>query len=136
MYPRNVEGDDPTVNWSLLESGVTNAGLAFHNSPVSKLIKRLGIKDAKNPIEIANLKVKSAGTFFEAGDNLDHDEFGENLSQVQNYLSEGQDMFVEDLAVGSHPDFRLGVRVVTRRPDIALVAKSVLVSCILYLCMN
>jgi hypothetical protein len=127
-YPRNVEGDDPIVNWSLQESGVTNAGLAFHNAPVSKLLKRLGVRDSKYPIELNNLKVKAAGTAFEAGDNMDHDEFEENLSRVQHYLSEGQDMFVEDLAVGSHPDFRLGVRVVTRRPDIALAAKSVLFS--------
>jgi uncharacterized protein YlzI (FlbEa/FlbD family) len=125
-YPRNVEGDDPIVNWSLQESGVTNAGLAYHNASVSKLLNRLGVKDAKTPIELNNLNVKAAGIAFEAGDNMDHDEFGENLSQVQNYLSEGQEMFVEDLAVGSHPDFRLGVRVVTRRPDIALAAKSVL----------
>lgn len=127
MYPRNVDGDEPSVNWSLLESGVANGGLAFHNSPVSKLLKKIGVKDVKGAIDISNLNVKATGKLLEAGDNLDHDEFGENLSQVQNYLSEGQDMFVEDLAVGSHPDYRLGVRVVTRRPEIALAAKSVLV---------
>lgn len=126
MYPRNVDGDEPSVNWSLLESGVANGGLAFHNSPVSKLLKKIGVKDVKGAIDVSNLNVKATGKLLEAGDNLDHDEFGENLSQVQDYLSEGQDMFVEDLAVGSHPDYRLGVRVVTRRPEIALAAKSVL----------
>lgn len=128
VFPANVEGDDPMVNWNLAEDGVTNAGLAFRNTPIEKLLKRAGIKDTKNPIEIASLKVKTGSKLFESGDNLDHDEFGENLKQVQNYLSEGVDMFVEDLAVGSHPDFRLGVRVVTRQPEIALAARSVLVS--------
>ncbi len=115
------------VNWSLVESGVTNAGLAFRNSPVSKLLKKLGIKEAKSTVEVPNLKVKASGTLFEAGDNMEHDEFLSNLDEVRGYLSEGQDMYVEDLAIGSHPNHRLGVRVVTRRPEIALVAKSVLV---------
>lgn len=114
------------VNWSLVESGVTNAGLAFRNSPVSKLLKKLGIKEAKSTVEVPNLKVKASGTLFEAGDNMEHDEFLSNLDEVRGYLSEGQDMYVEDLAIGSHPNHRLGVRVVTRRPEIALVAKSVL----------
>mmetsp|Transcript_36518 Transcript_36518/g.27086 ORF Transcript_36518/g.27086 Transcript_36518/m.27086 type:complete len:427 (+) Transcript_36518:82-1362(+) len=126
VYPRNIEGDNATVNWSLLESGVTNAGLAFHNYSIPKLLKRVGVKDAGKSFDVATLKVKGSGALLEAGDNLDHDEFGDNLSVVQNSLSAGQDMFVDDLSVGSHANLRLGVRVVSRKPEVSLAARSML----------
>jgi hypothetical protein len=134
VYPRDIEGDDALVNWSLVESGVTNAGLAFHNSSLSKLLKRLGIKDgAKEGIELPTISLKGTEKLLEAGDSLSQDDFGEKLAAAQVYLSAGEDLFVEDLAVGSHPDYRLGVRIITRSPAQALMFRSLLVSSLISL---
>jgi hypothetical protein len=127
ILPRKIEGNDINVNWSLVESGVTNVGLAFRNAPTSRLLKKIGIKDgAAGIIDLAKLKVGSAGKLLEAGDNLTHSQFEDHLSIVQDYLSNGQDLFVEDAAIGSHPSFRLGVRVITHSAEVALAYRSLL----------
>lgn len=129
IFPRKIDGNDINVNWSLVESGVTNVGLAFRNAPTSRLLKKIGVKDgATGIVDLAKLKVGSAGKLLEAGDNVTHSQFEDHLSIAQDYLSNGQDLFVEDAAIGSHPSFRLGVRVITHSPEVALAYRSLLVS--------
>jgi len=126
IIPRKIDGNDLNVNWSLVESGVTNSGLAFRNVLTTRLLKRIGLKDgASGIIDLGKLKV-GKGKLLEAGDHVTHPQFEDQLSVAQEYLSNGKDLFVEDGAIGSHPRFRLGVRVITHSPEIALAYRSLL----------
>jgi hypothetical protein len=105
IFPRQEEGNIYSVNWSLVEDGVTSTGLAFRNARTQQLQNKL--------------KGVPLGTFSgsyvmqEAGDNIDHDDFQQLLSDSQISLSTTPEFFVEDGFVGAHRDCRTGVRLIT-----------------------
>jgi len=127
LFPREREGNEYAVNWSLCEDGVVPVGDAYRNARLPLLTTKLGAKvqggkvDAKAPAY--------SGTFAlsEAGDNMSHDAFSELFTAQQDYLSSGIDLFVEDAALGASKSTRNGVRVVTDSPAVALIARSLLI---------
>jgi hypothetical protein len=133
VYPREKEGNNYAVNWSLNEDGVTPVGNAFRNARLQTLLNRVGTKlsPSMESVEVKNaaLVSKTEEKLLEAGDSVSHDEFQTLLENVQNELSaEKVDLFVEDVSIGSHQKHRLGVRIISDNAALALASRSLLVS--------
>lgn len=122
-FPRESPGNTYSVNWSLVDSGVIPVGNCFHNLKTDSLLKYITQASKKDPYDLSSVRVDQVGRYVEAGDSITHQEFASLLSNCQGALSSGADLFVEDGATGSHPSFRLGVRVVTDRPSLALALR-------------
>ena len=128
VFPREREGNSYAVNWSLTEHGVVSVGDSFRNARNSLLEQRSGGKvdggkiSVSKPTYMGNYKVE------EAGDEITHQKFSELLSNQQEYLSSGVDLFVEDASVGSSTRGRLGVRVVSDSSAVAMVARNLLIT--------
>ncbi len=118
-FPKEQEGNNYGVNWSLVEDGVVSNGIAFRNAKHSQLSKSMKL--------ISRPKWDGKYLIEEAGDNLDHSVFNNYLLEAQHNLSLGKDLFVEDGFVGAHRDARTGVRLITTNPHSASLLRSVLV---------
>lgn len=127
IYPRETEGNNYAVNWSLAEDGVVPVGDAFRNARLPILAKRLGVKSVSNVIETTKPLFYGDYKVLEAGDSISHDDFNELFSSQQEYLSSGIDLFVEDASLGSYNKTKIGVRVVTDDPAFALIFRNLLI---------
>ena len=127
VFPREKEGNIYMDNWSLVNDGVTPVGDLFRNGRSELLQSRLKSKIVNGKFDSPSLVVSNEFEIKEAGDNISHESFTELLSAKQQYLSSGIDLYVEDGAVIASKDSRIGVRIVTDKPEVALIAKSLLV---------
>ena len=116
------------VNWSLVEDGVIPVGNAYRNERVSLLTSHLTEKVSGNKVTVKDVVYSGKYTVLEAGDNIDHSAFSNLLSETQSSLSNGTNLYVEDASIGAFAGARVGVRVITAMPAMALVARSLLVS--------
>ena len=129
VWPREREGNVTDVNWSLTGDGVVPVGDAFSNSRLPLLTTRLPVKveggkiELKEPIYTGDYKLEEAG---EGG--FSHSSFGEILESIQSHQSSGVDLFVEDAGVGAYAPSRVGVRVITVDPALALISRSLLIT--------
>lgn len=126
-FPRQTEGNIYDDNWSLCADGVVPAGNAFRNARIPVLTQRLPSKVEAGKIALQNPKYKGPFVTLEAGDGIEHDDFTDCLAESQTHLSSGVDLFVEDAFLGSFASSRLGVRVVSDSPAVALIVRSLLV---------
>ena len=127
LFPNNREGDEFTVNWSLNEDGITPIGDAFRNARVNLLTTRLDQKVSGGKVELNKPVYTGNYSLKESGDSVSHDVFSQTLKSHQDYLSSGVDLFVEDAGLGASSSIRVGVRVVSESPALALIARSLLV---------
>ena len=128
VFPRENEGNNYSVNWSLTEEGVVPKGDAFRNARLGVLNSRLSAKVADGKVEVKSPAYTGKYEVVEAGDTISHDEFEALLKAQQEHLSSGMDLFVEDGAICASTVGRLGVRVVTDSAASALIARSMLIS--------
>ena len=128
VFPRENEGNNYSVNWSLTEEGVVPKGDAFRNARLGVLNSRLSAKVADGKVEVKSPAYTGKYEVVEAGDSISHDEFEALLKAQQEHLSSGMDLFVEDGAICASTVGRLGVREVTDSAASALIARSMLIS--------
>lgn len=128
VFPRETEGNNYAVNWSLTEEGVVPTGDAFRNARLGLLTSRLSAKVADGKVDVKSPAYTGKYEVVEAGDTIGHDEFEALLEVQQSHLSSGIDLFVEDGAICASNAGRLGVRVVTDSAASALIARSMLIS--------
>lgn len=126
-WPRQREGNIYSVNWSLVEDGVVPVGDAFHNARINLLTNRLGVKANVQSIDKSKPLYFGKYSVLEAGDSISHEDFQAMFTAQCHYLSSGIDLFVEDGALGSFYNTRLGVRIVSDDPSVALIGRSLLV---------
>lgn len=127
VWPREAEGNIYTDNWSLCEDGVVPTGIMFRNARLPVLTSRLPTKVESGKVVLEKPKYKGAYTSLEAGDGIEHSDFSDALIAQQTYLSSGIDLFVEDAFMGTSASGRVGVRVVTDSPAVALIARTLMV---------
>jgi hypothetical protein len=129
LFPRQHEGNNYSVNFSLVEDGVCAAGddtNAFRNARIPVLTTRFSAKVEGGKVELKEPKYIGKYSVLEAGDSVSHDDFLEASSAQNMYLSSGVDLYVEDASLGSFAPSRVGVRVVTDSPAKALIARTLL----------
>ena len=126
-FPREREGNIYSDNWSLNEDGVVPVGDLFRNARVPILTQRLPTKIEAGKIALESPKYHGDYVALEAGDGISHDDFTDKLTEVQDFLSTGIDLYVEDAFLGSFAKSRLGVRVISDSPAAALILRSLLV---------
>ncbi len=126
VFPRETEGNDYMVNWSLTVDGVVPVGDAFRNARLPILTTRLATKAVNGVVDVKSPVMVGKFTSSEAGDSISLAQFTKFKTASQQYLSSGNDLFVEDCALGTQAATRVGVRVVTDNAGIALAARSIL----------
>jgi len=127
VFPREKEGNVYAVNWSLVEHGVVAVGDAFRNAHNVTLEGKLGAKVDGGKVNVQAPAFVGKYTVSEAGDEITHQQFSELLVAQNDFLSAGGDLFIEDASVGSAAHVRMGVRVVTDSPAVAMVARNLLI---------
>lgn len=128
VFPREREGNIYSVNWSLTEDGIIPVGDAFRNSRIALLSNRLGVKVENGKVNLTKPKYTGQYTVQESGDGVSHEDFSSIQTAQQSQLSSGADLFVEDAGLGASAEIRVGVRVVSDSPAVALIARTLLVS--------
>lgn len=126
IWPREWEGNVYAVNWSLNHDGIVPTKHAYRNGRVPILNNRLGY-----PASATELSPKSPSYFgpykiSEAGEHISHNDFTVLISDTEEHLS-AVELFVEDGALGAFNKLRLGTRVVTKDPAVALIFRNLLV---------
>lgn len=128
VFPRQSEGNIYAVNWSLVEDGIISKGDAFRNGRVPLLTARL-------PKKIENGKLSLDGpTYFgdyavvESGEGISPIAFADKKETLQNLLSKGSDIFVEDGGLGAFSPIRAGARIVADNAALALILKNLLIA--------
>jgi hypothetical protein len=81
-----------------------------------------GIVDVKSPVYIGNYKL------VEAGDTMPHDDFADFFDATAARLSNGNNIYVEDVGLGAHNKMRLGTRISTEDAATALIMRKLLVN--------
>jgi len=117
------------VNWGLVYDGVVprQPAQAFGNISIESLAKRLGSKgESEVQTSLSHAPVEGL-QLLEAGEELDFDGFDAEKERVTEYLSTGIDLYMEDGALGSFRGSTLATRVITDCPQVALLAKNMLV---------
>jgi hypothetical protein len=128
VFPREREGNNYDLNFSLLEDGVTSVGDSFRNARIQLLSSRLPekVKNGKinmsHPLYFGKYEVK------EAGDNMSLDDFTSIQSTQQEVLSNGSEIFVEDAGLGTFSPCRVGTRVVSHSAAVSLILRQMMVS--------
>lgn len=128
IFPREHEGNNYDVNWSLTEDGVVPTGDAFRNARTALLGTRLSKKVEGGKIELTKPVYSGAYAVKEAGDAIVHDAFNELLVSQQGYLSSGVELFIEDAGIGASALLRVGTRVVTDSAAAAIISRTLMVS--------
>jgi len=127
VFPREREGKNYDVNWSLQVDGVAPLSDAFQNARLPVLTTRLPNKVANGKVEVSKPAYTGTYALVEAGDSITHGAFASALKASQEYLSSGVDLFVEDAGLGATAASRVGVRIITDAPAVALIARSLLI---------
>ena len=129
MFPRETEGNIYKVNWSLVGEGVTPTQEAFRNARTTFLASHLPAKPAAGKVETSKPTYFGEYQLQESGDkSLSVDAFAEMSSAHKKYLSFVKNLYVEDAAVGSFSPVRMGVRIISDYPELALASRALLVS--------
>jgi hypothetical protein len=126
---KSVEGDEIYDNWSLMTDGIINSHLAYRNARLSLLTTHMGVKgDDKNvTVEKGVPPIEGAYDLVEAGDSISHDAFNEIYNPAAAYLSDKKTLFFEDGGLCAKSPIRVGTRVTTDIPAVALIARNLLV---------
>jgi hypothetical protein len=127
VFPREREGNIYAVNWSLVDHGVVAVGDAFRNAHNATLERKLGAKVDGGKVNVQTPAFAGKYAVSEAGDEITHQQFSDLLVAQNDFLSAGGDIFIEDASVGSAAHVRMGVRVVTDSPAVAMVARNMLI---------
>jgi hypothetical protein len=120
VFPREREGNQYDVNFSVLEDGVTPTGDCFRNARVELLKGKAGDK-------VSSPKLTGAFKLEESGDSMSHDAFGVLKESQDDILSNGRDLFVEDAGLGAASAGRVGARVYTQNAATALMFRKLMV---------
>ena len=126
-FPRENDGNQYSVNWSLVQDGIIPKQHAYKNAKKNVLLTHMGLKSTDNQICFKALNFAGKCTMKEAGDSIDHDTFQQLLEETQDTLSSSDVLFVEDGAVGVNQANRVNVRLISRDPELSLAARNVLV---------
>ena len=128
-FPREREGNMYEVNFSLLEDGITSVGDSFRNARVPLLVSRLPSKVVDNKsVQLNGPKLLGAVKILESGDSISLENFSNLKKSSENTLSSKKELFVEDAALAGDSSVRVGVRIVTQQPGVALIFRKLLVT--------
>jgi len=128
VWPRETEGNTYSVNWSLVGDGVTPTGEAYRNARVGLLTSKLSAKPSSGKVELKDPTYFGDFKLQEAGDaSLSLEAFEEMSESLKLELSREKELFVEDAALGTFGCVRIGVRVVSSTPAMAMISRALLV---------
>ena len=128
VFPREREGNNYDLNFSLLEDGVTSVGDSFRNARIQLLSSRLPKKVENNKVELSHPSYFGKYEVKEAGDNISLDDFTDVQTTQQEILSNGSELFVEDAGLGTFSPCRVGARVVSHSAAVSLILRQMMVS--------
>lgn len=127
-FPREREGNDYETNWSIVEDGVVSVGDSFRLARLPLLLERIPVKVQQGALELPRPGYVGDYSLTEAGDNITHDDFEAIWKDNVEVLESGSDIFVEDQGLSASTNSRLGGRVITDDPALALILRTLLVS--------
>ncbi len=128
LFPRQHEGNNYDVNWSLTVDGLTPSGDAYRNARAKLLSSRLSAKAENGQVQLNSPAFTGPNKISEAGDEgFSQDAFSNVLNAQQDHLSKVGNLYIEDAGVGAHYKNRVPIRVVTDCPAAALVFRSLMV---------
>jgi hypothetical protein len=127
VFPRQTEGNEYATNFSLANDGVVPVGDAFRNARTALLSSRLPSKPINGVVDVKTMGLVGEFTMKEAGDTMSFGDFEDFFTASQQYLSSGSDLFIEDAAVGTQANTRVGVRIVSDNAAVCVAARSLLV---------
>ena len=128
LFPREYEGNEYLMNWSLIADGVCNTTEAFRNARLPILTTRLKGKVENGKAELSSPEYTGKSDLKEAGLEMSFEDFESAFAVQKERLSAGIDLLVEDMAMGSYNGYRLGTRVITDDAAIALIMRKLLVT--------
>lgn len=123
----NQEGDVWDHNFSLGEDGVVNAGLAYRNARVQIITNKIVGKTEKEKLIIGGVDFAGKYNVLEAGEGITLGDFDSELEKRQFALSQGSDLFFEDIGIGAASHIRVGARIISDNPTHALIFRSLMV---------
>lgn len=126
LFPREREGNEYSVNWSLAFDGIVSVGDSFHNARLPLLTNRLAGKMVGGKVELTAPDYYGECRTLEAGEGISFDDFDAAFRTQKDYLSSGVELLVEDRGLGSHSSCRLGTRIVTDDAATALIFRNLL----------
>ena len=126
IYPREREGNIYDDNFSLNVDGIVSTADAYRNARISLLTAALPSKVVNGAVEISKLSYHGKYEIKEAGDSVSHDQFNSGMTKQCEHFSSGISLYIEDASVGTYRPVRVGVRVVTDSPALALVTRKLL----------
>eukprot|EP00871_Galdieria_phlegrea_P005980 jgi/Galph1/86/GphlegSOOS_G4867.1 len=118
-FPREKEDNQYSVNWALAKIGVAPEGNVLYNPSARTLV-------ASSPGKLTReRRLMVSGDWekpksFKLGYNLKPREYAKALKATATSLSQADDLFVIDGAIGSYPRSEVRIRTVTDSPSIAL----------------
>jgi hypothetical protein len=127
IFPRQHEGNLYDVNFSLNEDGLVPVGDAFRNARLDLLKSKIPAKSQNNIFQLSYPAYFNEYSLQEAGDSISHDDFNSLRKAQIDYFESNIDLFVEDGFLGSYNKERIGVRITSDSPAVALIARNLLV---------
>ena len=82
VFPRETEGNNYAVNWSLVADNISPAKEAFRNARVALITSRLPSKVANGKVDVSSVKFSGPFNLLEAGDSIKHDKFNESMKET------------------------------------------------------
>ena len=123
-YPREREGNNYDTNFSIVEDGVVSVGDSFRLARLPILLERIPVKVQQGALELPRPAYVGDYTLSEAGDSISHDDFDALWKENVAVLENGNDIFVEDNGLSASTNTRLGGRVITDDPALALIIRT------------
>lgn len=125
-YPRQREGNDYDTNFSITEDGVVPVFDAYRLARLPILLERIPVKVQQGALELPRPGYVGDYTLAEAGDSISHDDFEAHWKETVLAVESG-DFFVEDNGLSASTSSRLGGRVMTDDPALALIVRTLMV---------
>lgn len=127
VFPREREGNDYSMNYSLLEDQITPVGDVFRNARVATLVARLADKPANSVVKVTGPAYIGSFQIKEWGDSISADDYFDFQETARANLSSGCTIFAEDAGLGAHSSIRVACRVLTSDPALSLIFRKLMV---------
>lgn len=127
VFPNEKEGNNYDTNFSIIEDGLLAVGDAFRNARLALLTSKLNSKAQNGVVEVKSPSYFGKYNLTEAGDTIKHEDFADFFDETSARLSNGNNIYIEDVGLGAHNKIRLGTRISTEDAATALIMRKLLV---------
>jgi len=128
VFPNEYEGNIYDVNWSVVEDGLVSQNNAFQNARLPLLISKLPKKVEDGKVILDAPLYSKKYNILQSGEHISADEFQNLFDSMETYFYSAKDIFIEDAGLGAYSKVRVGTRVTSLNPALALIMRTLMVS--------